>query len=203
MSISLGRGRGARVKLISKQCNVGRPVEAKQTSGINVAPKESVKPVAHGLQPDILTSVIRALKSGCVTLEQLMEISTFLIQNGAELELTHADIISELFASLHQFVHSPNILVPDIRSTRYVILRLLEIRSQGWTIVPSSEAYFKQQISHFTPGHYSMTANLPESSPPRNSEAQWGTAWGVQGGKRLPPLKRLPAGRRRVGYGRH
>ena len=58
--------------------------------------------------------------------------------------------MSELFAALRRFVSSPHIPANHVRTVRLAVLRLLEVRQQGWTTAPSADAYYKQHIPQLT-----------------------------------------------------
>ena len=70
--------------------------------------------------PDVSlpVSVIQALKSGCATIEQLLQLSTFLLSSGAALEASHSGKIIFFQSGLHVITpifHNPHSLSSSYR----------------------------------------------------------------------------------------
>jgi len=140
------------------------------SSATQVTPPTQVAfPSSQGPETSLPVSVITALKSGCASIEQLLQLTSFLLTNGALLEATHPDVVNELFGALRRFVHSPHIPANHVRSARLLVLRLLEIRQHGWTTAPAADAYYKQNVPQLaeTSEHIPNSSN---SSTPRDSE---------------------------------
>jgi len=198
MSTSLGRGRGARVKLDSKVGRVGTTTTMTTTTAMKKlnpgvthptpAPSQVVFPSSQGSDLSLPLTVIQALKSGCVTIEKLLELSSFLLSHGSALEETHGDVLAELIRCLRSYVHSPNIPAARVRSTRLAIIRLLEIRQQGWVTAPSADAFYKQHIAQLA-----ETSEISNSSgnsvvvTPRDQESRPSSSLSNHESAKKPP----------------
>jgi len=198
MSTSLGRGRGARVKLDSKVGRVGTTTTMTTTTAMKKlnpgvthptpAPSQVVFPSSQGSDLSLPLTVIQALKSGCVTIEKLLELSSFLLSHGSALEETHSDVLADLIRCLRSYVHSSNIPAARVRSTRLAIIRLLEIRQQGWVTAPSADAFYKQHIAQLAEtSEISISSGVTAIVTPRDQDSRPSSSLSNHESAKKPP----------------